>query len=798
MLRSSALLVLVLFFGFPGCENSTKTTEEPASQRLKSRDDVLTAKEILGSVLQQYTQANSYSDKAVLYLSYRLNGRSIQEPHPWSLAWNRKKQFSADWFNAQIRCDGQHFSCYIYDIASGNIDNQQLWLPITDDVPIDVLQEDKIASHFIFGTSELPLDESEARKRNPLVHPILGFFQPKLSRTWLKTPESMERLADKSLGDIDCYRIQLAERDKTYVLWINQVSGLIEQIELPLQYLHSDVLAASEISQISFLVRFHHAQINQMIPPDRLLTEKKLAAKIVGQFVEMPESLPSSLIGDKVPPLRFLDRSARPVLINERDSDLVLFWLSPVDANVRIRELAALKQQLGDVEVYAVYTDEFLENPGSKSLEFADAFKKLSNFAVPLLYDKQLKNSSLAKIKAVPCITILTRRMDLQYAQAIDEPAWQERAVAAWKRIRIGDDVALEMRTEYQRYLDQYHQQLAMSGAGHPTPSQEQQKSSAANLVWEISSLKNPGNIYAPPGSEFIYVFDGWQTIVRVDLKAPENIKSYRLDLPDGVAVNRLRSVATDDGKLQFAAYSILGQTAFVFDSEFKKLHQFPNENSELKHRGLTECQFFDSGSKLACSFIDENGLVEVDLPSGEYKTVFAEPTKTFCRFNGSYFHTHDGKFAIDGRALEEVELLNPRTCKRFGSEFGMQNPFYALVGLGQTGVWEVHAFRNTGAELWSFPIGDQFFENEIESFGACGNHENPMTFVVSKDGLLQLFGKAGLQHTTRTSSDLNGCCVVQRGHQMFLIASARSVTCWNLPTNYATSRGVPSANSRR
>ena len=141
--KLTVMLVAAMAALLAGCDQQEIVQEQP-----KSVQDDLRADEILGAIVEQYSGASSYKDSAVLYLSYRLDGRAIQEPHPWSVAWDRGGRFAADLFNAKIRCDSTKLSCYVFDIESGNIDNQHL---LVDAAKFEALLNDPIASHFISG-----------------------------------------------------------------------------------------------------------------------------------------------------------------------------------------------------------------------------------------------------------------------------------------------------------------------------------------------------------------------------------------------------------------------------------------------------------------------------------------------------------------------------------------------------------------------------------------------------------------------------------------------------------------------
>ena len=182
--RQSVVAVLIIFL-MPQAGCQQQVAQQTATD---SHSSELPPRAILEKMIDKCSIARSYQDNAVLYLTYRLNGRAIQEPHPWSVAWNRDGHFSADWFDSKIRCDGKRFGAYVYDIETGNIDNQQILVPVKDVVPLDSLFADKVARHFVCGESELPLHDEDLGPQDWLIHPMIGFLNPKYAMHWLTEP----------------------------------------------------------------------------------------------------------------------------------------------------------------------------------------------------------------------------------------------------------------------------------------------------------------------------------------------------------------------------------------------------------------------------------------------------------------------------------------------------------------------------------------------------------------------------------------------------------------------------------
>ena len=784
-------ILLISSLAFLGCEQ-TQQTAATNGIRPEPIDD-LTAEEIIGSVVKQYSQLESYQDKAVLYLSYRLEGRPIQEPHPLAIAWNRKHQFSADWFNSQIRCDGKQLSCYVFDISSGNIDNQQVWIPVDGNVPILGLRQDRIASHFLFGNSELPLNESPAADTSPLLHPILGFMQTDLQSRWLHEPSSIKRLPNAKLDGQDCYRVQSNDRGREYVSWINTQSGVIKQVELPLQYLHSDVLAAQEITQLKFCIRFHEVEMNQMIPPKRLLTEKKLAAKTVRRFVELPDSLPSQMLGKQIEKLDFVQINGKSVELRPGGNTTVLLWLNAVDASQRLEELARLKSQIDkSISMFAVISDDFLLDPLRGPPELLPTFKKLRQSAIPLLHDRKLKNSLALKIKAVPCIAVFNKQLELQYADAIESAHWTESAITAVTRIGNGEPLAAEMIAQYQKHLDSYHRQLALAGNSAANSANSSSKSIVSQsvavdnkLAWQLNSLKEPGNVYSLSDSDLVYVIDGWQTVVQLDIENDEPPRTFPLELPNGAAINRLRLTRNRDQKIRIAAYSLLGKQVFIFDDEFRLISQFPESLEAFQHDGITQCQWLDQGEKILCSFIDDHGLIEFNLQTNTHRSLLDQPTKTFCQLDGGLIHVDEDRFVFNRSPIPGLENLKAVSSLQIPDhESGC-----LLVGVDPGGSWHLNRVDKNGKVAWNSPIGDQYFEHDMESV-SIGQSGSLMTIAVtSTDGVVQILNGTGQQvRTHHLSRQIRGLGISQFGKMSRMIISQDEVQCWVFPTHLTSS----------
>ena len=122
------------------------------------------ASEILQNVLTAYSNASAYSDQGKLRVSHVINGSPFDEEYPWRTAWSRDGQLTADIFDAKIRGDGKLLSCFVSEIKTENLKNQQLFLK--GNQLVQQLYGDKIAAYYLtclLYTSPSPRDQRGPR-----------------------------------------------------------------------------------------------------------------------------------------------------------------------------------------------------------------------------------------------------------------------------------------------------------------------------------------------------------------------------------------------------------------------------------------------------------------------------------------------------------------------------------------------------------------------------------------------------------------------------------------------------------
>ena len=143
-LANLVLIALVpLLFGCTGNSKSDVEPEQDATATQQGPDSA----EIIQQTLRTYREAESYQDQGTFQISYQLLGKHLEEPHPWSLSFLRNQGLQADIFETRIRADDQRLACFVFDFASGNLDDQWQVHDRSPELPLKPLFQDGICAH---------------------------------------------------------------------------------------------------------------------------------------------------------------------------------------------------------------------------------------------------------------------------------------------------------------------------------------------------------------------------------------------------------------------------------------------------------------------------------------------------------------------------------------------------------------------------------------------------------------------------------------------------------------------------
>ena len=787
----ACLIVAILFL--TGCE-------QRQAGNSKGWDDDLTANEILSTVVTEYGKAESYSDKGVLYLSYRMNGRWIQEPQPYSTAWTLNNQYAANLFNTQIRCDGHDLSCYVFDIDSGNLDNQHMLVPVTGKIPLAKAVHDKIASHFVKGFSEMPIDETQKHLRPDLLPAVVGLLTDLTDVGWLKVPEKLSRLPDQTYQEQECFVLKMEPTCGTFNVWIDKITGVIHQIELPIQYLDSRVLASSEISDLSLVAQFHEAKLNPVVDLEAFAVKDRSASTLVRHFVSIPEPFPCELIGEKAPDFGLNETDNRMVArMSFNGKTTSLAWLGDEDQEATIRKFDDVRGKFDNENFHfgIVYSDSHLADPlSTKTNDLTDELKAFisdKQIQTKLYCDREMNAATMLKMKTVPSVLVFDAGGKIHFSVSTAEDNWHTQLEAATKRVAKGEDVAAEMKQEYQAFLDSYYEQLLAASAKPSTKVASTPVPAGARdgapikpeKIWTSSAFTKPGNMIAAPRDGGVYVLDGWRTVCRLDTKG-DVVQRIALDIPENHAINQLRMATDSKGQNQFAGFSMLGKKAFVFNEAWKPIAEFPSDDKQ--HRGISDCKLGDydndSQLELRVAFADDNGIKQFETSGNNEKVVFGAPSKSFVELGNTTLAVSGNRIVNANSKKDVLSGLKFRRLQRAAN-------VVLAIGTDEGGNWELAGIGTDLKRSWTARTSSQFFENELDSLSVLEMAGRVIIAVAGNDNSIEfLSGSGNLLGSVDFDNTLHGICLVNiEGIPAVVVSHENRVECWKLTPNRMASR---------
>ena len=702
--------------------------------------DGVTGDEIWGQVRAAYSTANSYHDKAVLYLSYRMNGQVIQEPQPWSFTWDRSKRFAATFFNSQIHADGRRLGCYVYDIDSANLDNQWLLIDQDEQAPLARLLDDPLARYFVGGFSELPLDEGPTASMRALLPPTVDWLNSESSWSLFESPRLIERLKDASVDERSCYHLKIHGQTMSSEVWIDRETKIVRQMTLPVELLDGAVRSAVEVSEIQFFARMHEAAFNGPLTPDEFSVSRPREASPVQQFVTLPEAFPCETIGKTLPPIQLVTPQGvvvNPMLWTKRPT--VLLWISGLIGQDMLLELDKLVCSFGPgkADWAIVYSDEHTELPGSfrstLSPLLADWIKS-NRIGMTLYYDAKLEASQAMRLKSMPAAVVIGADQTVQYAIGLGADKWKENLTAAVTRIVGGEKLADEMLRDYESFVSRYQRRMQLVSSekllGEPTDSNSRNASPkiVARTVWSCTELSRPGNLWVDSLSDTpkLFAFDGWQTIVEMDLGG-HVLNRHKLAIPDGVGVSCLRICNSADGKRWYGLFSVLGTGVYVFDRDWQLVAQVHSDETNPDH--LHDCQFetdlVDGLPILVVGFQNE-GLRQFELGNKKWSDLSATKIESLTVSQDSIFGIEDSylvRIPASGGKPDVCDLGASQTL-RVAAIAGMPlgTDGCLVTGVSADGQWQLSSVNGLNQLVSHATIGPQLFDNEVEPYCRLAN----------------------------------------------------------------------------
>ena len=774
-----------------GCQS--ETDKKPVSKESSPTNfaDGLSAEQVYNKLKQAYSTAKTYQDEAVLYLSYTMDGRNIQEEQAWRVAWQRDGQLSALWFNAEIRGDGRRLGCFVYDIDSGNLDNQWMLVPDESGNGLSRLLGDSIARHFATGYSELPLREDAQNDSELFISPTISWLTGQLDGMKLREPQKLFRTSDAKVDGQPCYHLELEQGDSKFGLWIDQKTSLVRQMTLPKTLLDPLVTSSSEVGEIQFFVRFHKARFNEAIPSESWTVEIPRNATPVQQFIAIPEPFPCESIGEKVETMRLFLQDGKELKLGELEGQAsALIWLSGLTGPGAIARLSEVQQTIAalkssePVQIFGVYAEDQVDpvmDPNANGIPFVN--RSLSQTAQSLklnmkwLFDQELTTAQSIRLVNMPAVVIVAKDRTVEYARSIAESGWATELQAAIDRTSNGERLSQEMTRDYEKFVERYKRKLELVNARHllsDEPSAVAPSSTAKPLkttqIWQNTELRRAGNVYVGTtgGQKKLFVFDGWRTICELD-EAGKLLQRKELELPAGDGVSCLR-ILPNNSEPKFAAFSVLGQAVTIFNKDWKVLRRIESDRDDR----VLDCQFTaDQGGRCLIAF-QKKGL-------NSYSIDDADPQLMALESFDSLACVGDKIFGISAGALLELENVEGSVGK--AKPVAIDLKFVRLsanepgklygIAVDANSNWQLATYDLTAQKWNRSPISSQVFENEIEPLSLAISERSQLVLAETSGGVLVFDAGGNVIGRVDGRDNLHGVAIIGPGAQPSIVASS-------------------------
>ena len=787
---------------FSGCNedkvpNATKDGQKP----IQNFNPDWQAEQVLAYMQNAYANAQSYSDNAVLYLTFRMRGRPIQEPQPWAFRFDRaNNKLAAQLFDTKITFDGRDLGCRVYDIESENLDNQFLLLSSVTK-PITRLFADTIGRHFAGGFSDLPLRSDPTSLVKYAAPPTIQLLTGEAPFPWLAQPKMGIRLDDQMIEGIVCYHIQTKIGEEVCDFWIEQKTGLLHQLLLPNSLFEEKVTHSSQIEDLKFVARFHNCEFNSQLDPQTFAVNPPADASLVKEFVKLPEAFPSELIGRIAPEFVLSTPTGGVVSRNTFEKKTTaLLWIAGYAMEDGINKLDAIQKQLGDqVNFGVVYSDAEMRTPGSEGFEMTDQLKSMirnSRVSLPFYCDKHLNASSLLRIKAIPSVLVLDKNSKVQFARPLSDSNWDDDLATALNRIDNGDDLAEEMIANYGKFYSQYRAKLLSLRADRPGGVAARNAStfltdkSRAKTVWTANSTLRPGNM-ARIGDTVsnVAVLDGYQTLVVFDDQGHE-VQREELQLPEGQGVTRLRTTQRN-GKPVYAVFTKMGEQVHWFDETLNRLGSWPLSSATEK---ITDCRFYDSndGNKKLLVAVRDKGIVSLDIGTGKAAEVTDKEASEIVVSKTAYVGLTGTETRDDQAVLFKSDLPNfdSRSLDAWNftrillGDTGDREPAvsdsvrYCATGLSVDGQMQAIGLNDKFGIQWKVDAGLQNFRDDVEPIVYDRKH-NCWIVADSEYGLQVVSNSGEVLFSMRIDGELQGVASASTKDRMrFVYAVERTIKC--------------------
>lgn len=818
-------------------KNDGLVVSDQATDRISNSVAGPTAKEILNNVIAAYRNAGAYSDQGILKQESMIDGRLYKEEYPWRTAWSKTGQLQSNIFDVQIRSNRDLLSCFVSEIRTENLKNQQLFLRGSQ--PIEQLYRDKIASYYLNGGERIPVNETIVPNSTLLTPPAISLLTGQVASPWLNANVQPKKLKDDTVAGRDCFVIQCpASQIGDLVLWVDKTNLIIRRAKLPNSLLDPMLATDPNVRDLNLIAEFHGARFDA----GEIAFEKvgpKNGVWPVNQFVAPADPLPSNLIGELAPEFTLLDLKQNKISDrNLEGKPIALLFLdgSKSDSEL-IQRFEKSRQSLAsrDFDFAVVVGNDSIERKSAstswrlRSSIQPDANRSKLNF----LADFDGVAAKAFEFASLPAVAVLDSKFNIQYADLLVKPAgyngklsvsdkWDSRLTSAIAATVRGNNVADDMRAKYRSYLDKYFNDrdarlvanyfpnYVLPGrqkiAAVPAKIRREQSAERSKLklnprlIWESNHLSKPGNIAIVPDAnrrtQGLLFLDGWQTVNLFSVNG-KLVNRKRLELPSEVGVTTIRPLVSSSGQQRFAMFSVGGEQVYVFDGKMELVEKFPKVGDVRSE--VLACEVLP-GSKskndqLLVCFGGNGGAMMFDTFTGQSKSIGNTAVRALALSGRSVIAADERSGALlsmdNGRVIDDRREYSHVKSGANGSSV------FAATSMNASGEWSLVLLDRLFKVTKSFPISSAIFQNGLEPVAGVKTSNGKGIWAVADAGnrIYLLSGDGMWLGDMGTDGNVSGMKLLSiDGRTRLIVSTDKKIECWEL--NFAPER-VGSMNGR-
>ncbi|NLX98484.1 MAG: redoxin domain-containing protein [Rhodopirellula sp.] len=574
---------------------------------------------ILTAMVTAYRAAESYQDQGAVRIQASLGDQKVDQAVDYSVALVRPNKLRMQVYQAVAVCDGGQFWAF-----SQELPKQILNRPAPEKLSfLDILADEMLASALTQGPSQ-------AFSWVPVQLLLLWAEDP--LKTILYQAQEPVLLGTGTIGDRECYRVDVTRPEGKSVLWIDAESSVLRRIELPAEELGRAIGGGQQLDDVSLVIDFNNAELGSSVTGDAFKFEKPDEAELVERLA--PPAV--RMLGKPAPDFKFVDLDGNEVTPKSLEGKIAVLdfwatWCGPCRMSLPLVEKVYDQFKDNDkVKFLAVSVDDL--NVTDQKLR--DTFTELK-VNLPIGRDPEQHVGRSFQTMSIPAMFLIGPTGLVQHSEAGVRPAMDVELADRLAELVAGRDVYSQTLARIDEQRKQYHEFIEewLTKGVYIPPMNEQKEIPKASIgektepsaftltsLWKCTDLKDPGNIVVVPGENApasILVLDGWKTVVEM---GPDGkvAATHALEIGDREAVSFLRTAVGKDGKRYFVASGSMQQRVHVFDQSWKRLLSFPENALENPHTGIADVQLADLEGdgvpEMALGYWGVNGIQAASL----------------------------------------------------------------------------------------------------------------------------------------------------------------------------------------